>query len=490
MTKRAQNNQLTGKYEPVIGLEVHCQLKTRTKLFCSCPQSFAQTPNSNVCPVCSGAPGVLPVLNKKAVDYAIKMALAVGAKINPESVFARRQYFYPDLPKGYQITQFDKPYCEGGGVRLAGGKYIPLTRIHLEEDAGKSVHSAEGTFVDLNRAGIPLIEIVSEPSISSPQEASEYLKKLRAIVRYLGICDGNLEEGSFRCDANVSLKPKGSKKLGARCEIKNLNSFRNIEKSLVYEIYRQADLLDAGQRVAVQTRLWDPALSRTKAMRDKEESEDYRYFPEPDLPRLFLEKERVSSIDASLPELPDAKGERFLKDYLINYEESQILTSDRDLASFFETLVAKRSESLPIPLIARWVCGEYLREMRADEAWTLKNLRVPGDKFLLLLECVAQQKISQRAGKKVFKLMVAEGGDPLDLIRREKLEQVSDKSIIKKACEEILHKSKAQVDEYLSGKEKVFAYFVGQVLRQTGGNFNPQSLNEVLKELLQEKKKQ
>ncbi len=371
MSKILKDNPLD-RYEPTIGLEVHCQLKTKTKLFCSCSTVFGALPNYNTCPICLGYPGVLPVLNEEAINLGLRLALALEATIYEKSIFARKQYFYPDLPKGYQISQYNKPFCENGKLKLSSDQIIRIHRAHFEEDAGKNVHADRSSYVDLNRAGMPLLEIVSEPDIKSPHDAQDYLKKLRALVRHLDICDGNLEEGSIRCDVNVSIAPKGSKVLGTRCEIKNLNSFRNVEKAISYEMIRQAYLLDHGQKVIQSTLQYDSAQGKTVVMRLKEDSQDYRYFPDPDLRPLVLTQERIDLVRKNLPELPEQMAARFEKTFELSNYDAKVLTSDKDLAHYFEKTYDLVKDKVSAKITANWILSELLREVNARE-WDISK---------------------------------------------------------------------------------------------------------------------
>lgn len=476
-------NSILSRYEPVIGLEVHCQLKTESKLFCGCKTNFGALANQNTCPVCLGLPGVLPVLNHQAVEYAIRLALAVGATIRERSVFARKQYFYPDLPKGYQLTQYDLPYCEDGALQLDSGRRIKIQRIHMEEDAGKNIHGDNASYVDLNRAGIPLLEIVSAPELRGPAEAAEYLRKLRAISRYLDISDGNLEEGSFRCDANVSLRPVGSHTLGTRTEIKNLNSFRNVEKAIAYEIIRQADLLDSGDRVKQVTLQFDAAIGRTIVMRSKEDSPDYRYFPDPDLGVLLIDAARVHAVKAIIPELAEQKIQRFQEAFGIPEADARQLTEEKELADFFEQVVRDVEGAVAPKIVANWVLSEYLREFNARQ-WRFDKPFVTSGALAKLLKLLGQGTISGKIAKAVFEDMAATGTDPEAIIAAKGLVQISDSGAIKAVVEEVIQAHPEQVAQYLAGKQKVYGFLVGQVMKLSAGRFNPNLLNECLKEAL------
>jgi aspartyl-tRNA(Asn)/glutamyl-tRNA(Gln) amidotransferase subunit B len=478
---------LLARYDVVIGLEVHCQMKTKSKLFCGCSTEFGKLPNHNTCPVCLGLPGSLPVLNTEAVNFAVKFGLGVGATINEKSAFDRKQYFYPDLPKGYQITQLFKPYCEQGGVKLSNGKFVRLHHIHIEEDAGKNVHGSDASFVDLNRAGTPLIEIVSEPDIETAEEASEYLKRLRSLARHLDISDGNLEEGSFRCDANVSLKPSGQKELGTRCEIKNLNSFKNIERAIKYEILRQADVLDEGGLITQQTMLFDAASGKTRPMRSKEESMDYRYVPEPDLFPLILSPERILALKNSLPELPHVLAERFVSELGLTDYDAQVVTSDKDFATYFELVLKDLSQQVSPKIAANWLISEFMREAN-DRNWDLESPPISAKSQAELLNLVGDGTISGKIAKKVFSIMVAEGGNPGDIIAKQGLAQVSDETAILDLITKVIDGNGEQVEQYLGGKEKVFGFFVGQIMKQSGGKMNPGMVNKILWEELEKKR--
>lgn len=472
-------------YDVVIGLEVHCQLMTASKLFCACSTQFGAKPNHHACPVCLGMPGVLPVLNEKAVDHAVSLALALGSTLNPVSVFARKQYFYPDLPKGYQITQFDLPYCEGGGLTLSSGKFVELVRIHIEEDAGKNVHSAAGSLVDLNRAGTPLVEIVSKPVLSSAAEAVEYLKRLRALVRHLGISDGNMEEGSFRCDANVSLKPKGANALGTRCEIKNLNSFKNIEKAVEYEISRQADVLDSGGEIRQETLLFDVDQGVTRSMRGKEDSHDYRYFPDPDLKPLKLAKDRIEALKQALPELPDAMEKRLKDKVGLSDKDAAILTQDQPLCALF-TAITKAGD-VDAKQAANWLTGDYLATAN-EKNWDLARPPVGAEAMRELLLLIKDGTISGKIAKTVFAEMAENPGSPRAIVEKKGLLQVSDEGAIKTLVDKVLDANPSQVAEYLGGKEKMMGFFVGQIMRESQGKMNPGLVNKLLKDRLDARK--
>ncbi|MDQ7031630.1 MAG: Asp-tRNA(Asn)/Glu-tRNA(Gln) amidotransferase subunit GatB [Desulfonauticus sp.] len=471
------------EFESVIGLEVHAQLKTKSKIFCSCSTSFGDEPNLNTCPVCAGMPGVLPVLNKKVVEFAIKMGLAVNCKINLYSIFARKNYFYPDLPKGYQISQYELPIAEHGYLVIStdkGEKKIGITRIHMEEDAGKSIHSSnEGvSFVDLNRTGVPLLEIVSEPDLRTPEEAVAYLKALRAILVYLDICDGNMEEGSFRCDANISVRPKGETKFGTRTEIKNINSFRHVQKALEYEIERQIDLILDGEQVIQETRLYDPQKNITKSMRNKEEADDYRYFPDPDLVPLVLAQEWIEQIKTSLPELPESKFKRFTLDYKLNQEEAVLLTSEKELAEFFEQTVKLGAEPKKV---ANWMLSELLRVLNERKVNLYQSKFSPEQLFKLLL-LIEKGVISGKIGKNIFEHLVFSGVDPEQYVKDKGLVQISDSSELEKIIDDIIAKFPKEVERFRQGEKKLQGFFVGQVMRATKGKANPQLVNKILEE--------
>ncbi len=483
------------EFEAVIGLEVHAQLLTETKIFCSCKNEFGAPPNTNVCPVCLGMPGSLPVLNKKAVEYAVKAALALNCKINRYSVFARKHYFYPDLPKAYQITQYELPFAENGWIEIekkdGTKKRIRIRRIHMEEDAGKTIHGErfdENSYVDLNRAGTPLIEIVSEPDISTPEEARLYMQKLRDILVWIGVNDGNLEEGSLRCDANVSIRPKGSKELGTRTEIKNVNSFRFIQKALEYEIERQIKVVKSGGEVVQETRLFDSSKGVTKTMRTKEEAEDYRYFPEPDLPPLIIDDEWLQSIKESLPELPDQVKERFVSEFEITPYDASILVRDRNLAEFFEK--AARSYKGEAKRVANLIISDYLGILN-EEKLSIDESPVKPEDIAELLNLVDKGTISLRVAKEdVLPEMVKSGKSPSAIVEEKGLVQISDESALKEIIKKVVSNNEKAVKQYREGnekqKQKAVKFLIGQVMKETRGKANPKLLNELIPQVLEE----
>ena len=474
------------EFEAVIGLEVHAQLNTQTKMFCSCSTKFGKPPNTQVCPVCMGLPGVLPVINKQAVEYALKLALALNCKINLKSIMARKNYFYPDLPKNYQISQYELPLAEGGAVEIEVNgikKKINLVRIHMEEDAGKLIHDEKQpySYVDFNRAGVPLLEIVSSPEISSPEEAVAYLKTLRRILRYLEICDGNMEEGSLRCDANVSIKPKGSEKFGTKVELKNMNSFKHVERALNYEIKRQIGLLMEGKEIVQETRLYDEATQTTHPMRGKEEAHDYCYFPDPDLIEIQIEESLLKRLEAELPELPKIKKERFLKTYNLTPYEVDILIEEKSLAEFFEKTV----KIYPNPkAVSNFVLTEVLRYLNRDGK-DISETNLKPENLAQLLELVEKEVISITIAKQIFPEVYEKGAEPKKIVEERGLVQESSEEKLKGICEEILAQNPAEVKKYKAGKKGLLGFFVGQVLKKTKGKANPKVVNKILTELLE-----
>jgi len=471
--------------EPVIGLEVHAQLKTNTKIFCACSTSFGAPPNTHTCPVCLGMPGVLPVLNKKVVEYSLRMALATNCRISRESRFARKNYFYPDLPKGYQISQYELPVAEHGfvDVNVNGSLHrIGITRIHMEEDAGKLGHDPQRpvSMVDFNRTGVPLIEIVSEPDIRSPEEAGAYLRQLRAIVRYLAICDGNLEEGSFRCDANVSIRPQGSQALGTRTELKNLNSFKHVERSLQYEISRQQEVLREGGQILQETRLWDPDKNKTISMRGKEEAHDYRYFPDPDLLPLVIEDGWIQSIKESLPELPAEKKKRFMAQYGLPSYDAELLTSDRELADYFENCVGLFSHPKQV---SNWIMGALLGLLNTLGK-PIEASPVSPENLAQLLALLEDGVISGKIAKTVFDEMGQTGKPAEQIVEQKGLVQITDTDALADVVSAIISEHPKEVDAYKSGKTKLLGFFVGRVMQATKGKANPKLVNAILKQQL------
>ncbi len=476
------------KYEAVIGLEVHAQLLTDSKLFCGCSTRFGSEPNTQVCQICLGMPGVLPVLNKKAVEFAVKMSLAVNCLINPRSVFARKNYFYPDLPKGYQVSQYTEPLSEHGHLDIdidGGRKRIGITRIHMEEDAGKLLHG-EGiedsnfSFVDLNRTGVPLIEIVSEPDMRTSDEAVAYLKALRDILVYLRICDGNMEEGSFRCDANVSVRLIGAEKLGTKAELKNMNSFKYVKEAIDYEIQRQIDLVENGEKVVQETRLFDASKGITASMRSKEEAHDYRYFPEPDLLPLNVGAKLVDQARETLPELPEAKRARFITDYAIPPYDAGVLTATRELADYYEEVVKATGEP---KISSNWVMGELLRLLKEDGK-DVGDCALKPSAIADLIGMIKKGAISGKMAKEVFEEMYKTGKPPAGIVKARGITQISDESELAGVIDKVLEANPESVDRYRSGKVQLFGFFVGETMKATKGQANPQAVNKILKEKL------
>ncbi len=485
------------EYEPVIGLEVHCQLLTRSKIFCGCSTRFGDPPNTNVCPICLGMPGSLPVLNRKAVDHALRAALALDCRVETESIFARKNYFYPDLPKGYQISMYDRPLALAGHLDIetdAGTKRVGVTRIHMEEDAGKLLHegfpdSGTRSHVDFNRSGVPLIEIVSEPDLRSPAEAHAYYSSLRTILVYLGVTDGNMEEGSLRCDANVSLRPRGRKEFGTRAELKNLNSFRFVERALEYEIRRQTELLSGGGKVVQETRLYDPAEDRTDSMRSKEEAHDYRYFPEPDLLPLHVEEAWLSDVRGTLPELPAARRGRFVEEWGLKDQSARVLTSSRAIADYFEATATAAAAGGPRgdgQAAANWIETDVLRKIKEGKREVREASDIPLSPAHLgrMIALIKDGTISGKIAKEIFEAIYDSGRDPADVVREQGLSQVTDEGAIREAIERVVAGSPQQLTQYRAGKTALLGYFVGQVLKATGGKANPALVNRLLKDRL------
>ncbi|MCS7196919.1 MAG: Asp-tRNA(Asn)/Glu-tRNA(Gln) amidotransferase subunit GatB [Aquificaceae bacterium] len=468
------------EFEPVIGLEIHVQMDTKTKLFCSCPVEFGAEPNRNTCPVCLGLPGSLPVLNKKAVELATRAALALNCRINTRSIFARKNYFYPDLPKGYQISQYEEPLAVEGWLEVEG-KRVRIRRLHIEEDAGKNLHEGSRTFVDLNRAGTPLMEIVTEPDIDSPQMAKEFLEKLRSIMRYAGVSRADMEKGQLRCDINLSIRPKGSKELGTRVEIKNVNSFKFVQKAIESEMERQIRLLLSGEKVVQETRTFDPSTGLTHPMRSKEEAEDYRYFPEPDLLPLILSPNWVEEIRRSMPELPEQRLERFLKEYGLEEYSAKVLTENKELGDFFEESLNHYGEEPR--LTANWLLNDLLGQL-AEWGKDIESSPVSTESLAELVRLIKEGVLSSKLAKEVLKEMVATGKRPTQVVEEKGLRQVSDEDAIRGLIEQVLQENHREAERFRAGEEKVFGFLVGQVMKKAKGKANPQLVNSLLKRML------
>ncbi|HAM39111.1 MAG TPA: Asp-tRNA(Asn)/Glu-tRNA(Gln) amidotransferase GatCAB subunit B [Elusimicrobia bacterium] len=484
-------------YETVIGLEVHVHLKTKSKLFCGCSTEFGNEPNSNICPVCTGQPGVLPVLNKKAVEFGILAGLAVDCKIAKHSIFARKNYFYPDLPKNYQVSQYELPLCEKGSLEIKiddKTKKIGITRIHLEEDAGKLLHAIgsqelDYSLVDYNRTGIPLLEIVSEPDMSTPEEAYQYLTNLKAIIRYIGVSDCDMEKGSLRCDANVSIRPAGEKKLGVKVELKNMNSFKAIRDALNYEIKRQEETLNSGEKILQDSRLWDEKSGTTVSMRSKEQAHDYRYFPEPDLVPIEVDDVFLNEMKKNLVELPDTRKNRFIEKFGLSEYDAGVLTSEKVLADYFENCLSYFPLSAPLyTLIAKqlsnWITTELLGKLNAENK-DISYSPISSDKLAELIKLIADSTISGKIAKTVFEQMYKEGKSALEIVKSQGLIQISDEGAIEKIVDEVITENQKAVAEYKSGKQQAIGALVGAVMKKSKGKANPKLVNEILKRKLQ-----
>ncbi len=478
----------TQEFEPVIGLEIHAQLATRSKLFCRCSTEFGMPPNTNTCPVCLGLPGVLPVLNRKAVEFAVRLGLATHCTIRLDSQFARKNYFYPDLPKAYQISQYDRPLCEKGWLEIlveGQTRRIGITRIHIEEDAGKLVHDGadkDASYVDLNRAGVPLVEIVSEPDLTSPEEARIYMEKIHSLVTYLGVSNGNMEQGNLRADANISLRPRGAKKLGTRAEIKNINSFRFVQQAIVYEMERQAGELRAGHAIVQETRLFDALSKTTYSMRSKEEAHDYRYFPDPDLPVLAIAQAWVDDIRKTLPELPDQKAARFQQDYELSAYDAGVIASDMAVANLFEATV-QAGDKKSAKKAANWIMGDLAARFN-EEKTTVADLKFKPADLADMIRRIDAGELSSAMAKQVFAAMYESGKSPAVLVKELGLTQVSDTGALEKIIAKVLADNPSQLEQYRSGKQQVFGFFVGQVMKASQGKANPGVVNDLLKKLL------
>ena len=479
------------KYEPIIGLEVHAELLTKSKMFCGCEvvDSITAKPNRYICPICTGQPGALPVLNKKAVELAIRAGLALGCEIHGESIFARKNYFYPDLPKGYQISQYDQPLATDGKIQIeteAGIKEIRIRRVHLEEDTGKLSHADAHSFVDYNRSGVPLMEIVTEPDLRSPEEVKAYATKLHAILRYLGVNSGDMEKGVIRFEANISVREEGSDQLNKRTEIKNLNSFRALTLGTGYEIQRQSGIYARGGIIEQETLGFNEATGKTYSQRSKESAHDYRYFPEPDLPPLILDPAWIQAIRASLPELPEARMSRFIEQYELTPQEARLLTSEKALADYFEDVVSKSKSAAKT--ISSWIAGEFMRYLN-DSGKSIDDIKLAPESFAQLIDMVTDKTIGGNAGKTVLAELLKNGGDPAQIVKDKGLAQVSDKGFIQEAVKKVIDDNPSEVEKYLAGKETLLQWFVGQVARATKGKADPNVVKELIVKGLEERKK-
>lgn len=474
------------KYDIVIGLEVHLQLNTKTKIFCSCSTTFGGSPNSQTCPVCLGFPGVLPVLNKGVLDLSLRSALALGCTISKFIKFDRKNYFYPDLPKNFQISQYDLPLAKDGlleiGVEDGSRKRIRIRRMHMEEDAGKLIHEKEASLVDFNRCGTPLLEIVSEPDINSPEEAHRYLTSLKEILRYLEVSDCNMEEGSLRCDANISLKPRGSDELGTKAEVKNLNSFKAVRGALAYEAQRQEELLSNSERVVQETRLWDPDKEVTASMRSKEEAHDYRYFPEPDLVPFVITDKAIQEAKSALPELPQAKRARFIKEVGLSEYDAGLITSEKEMADYFEGCIKLYDKP---KVVANWLMGDFTAALKEKGLESISQCRMKPADFIEMLKMIDDGSISGKMAKSVLAEAIKEGKAPKDLVNAKGLTQISDKSQLEDVAQEVMKENTDVVEQYRRGKKGAIAYLVGQVMQKTKGKANPKLVNEILRKKLE-----
>lgn len=473
------------QFETVIGLEVHAELSTNSKIFCGCPTEFGAPPNTHTCPICLGHPGVLPVTNKQAVEFAMKAALALNCEISRETKFDRKNYFYPDLPKAYQISQFDQPIGKNGWIEIEVNgekKRIGITRLHLEEDAGKLTHSDFGdTLVDFNRVGVPLVEIVSEPDIRSPEEAKAYLEKLKAILQYTGVSDVRMEQGSLRCDANVSIRPVGQKEFGTKTELKNMNSFRNVQAALEYEVERQKQVVLSGGTVVQETRRWDETNRKTLSMRSKEEAHDYRYFPDPDLVRMQISEEWIEAVRASIPELPDARQARYVNEYGLPQSDAAVITMSKETADFFDETVKTGADP---KAAANWLMVELLGYLNANNL-TLADVKITPHGLGEMIKLIENGTISSKIAKTVFKEMVETGKEPKQIVEEKGLVQISDEGALRQIVQDVVNANPQAVADYKAGNEKAVAFFVGHVMKQTRGKANPPMVNKLLREVLQ-----
>ncbi len=479
----------TTDYEVIIGLEVHAQLLTRSKMFCGCPTAFGGVPNSQTCPVCQGMPGVLPVINRRAVEFAIRTGLALHCTINAGCRFARKHYFYPDMPKNYQISQYEEPLAVDGWLEVAADgapRRVGIQRVHMEEDVGKLVHegtleTARASLVDFNRSGVPLMEIVSKPDVRSAEEAAAYLRAMRAILVYLGVCDGNMEEGSLRCDANISLRPRGATEYGVKVEIKNMNSFKNVQRALEFEASRQAKALAAGERIVQETRLWEAEKDYTLSMRSKEYAHDYRYFPEPDLVPLKVDQRWVDQLRTTLPELPAERRQRFVSQYGLPPYDADLLTQSRALADYYEAVV--RAHAKP-KVVSNWMMSELLRELPGDDEQAIAKCPIPPLNLARLLALIDDGTISGKIAKDVFEKMYRSGEDALTIVKREGLVQVADASALAAVVDQVLAANAPAIEDWKKGKKQSLGFLVGQVMKATQGKANPTLVNQLLRERL------